>query len=201
MSKIFGYARCSTNESKQDVQRQKRELKERGATDKTIFMEYESGTKIDRPELNKLMEELKRNPRSTLVTTEVSRITRSTKQLCDIIEIAKELHLKLIIGGFIVDCTGNELDPMTEGMLKMMGVFAEMERKMTIDRIKSGLKNAKLKGVKLGRPALTIADIPKKVIEYFDRFQNKTISKMDYARVCGISRPTLDKYITIMVDR
>jgi DNA invertase Pin-like site-specific DNA recombinase len=201
MSKIFGYARCSTNESKQDVQRQKRELKERGATDETIFMEYESGTKIDRPELNKLLGELGHNPGSTLITTEVSRITRSTKQLCDIIETAKELRLKLIIGGFVVDCTNDELDPMTEGMLKMMGVFAEMERKMTIDRIKSGLKNAKAKGVKLGRPALTIADVPKKVVEYFERFQDKAISKVDYARVCGITRPTLDKYIAVMVDR
>jgi len=201
MSKIFGYARCSTNESKQDIQRQKRELKEYGATDKTIFLEYESGTKIDRPELNKLLGELKRYPRSTLVTTEVSRITRSTKQLCDIIETAKELHLKLVIGGFVVDCTGEKLDTMTEGMLKMMGVFAEMERNMTVDRIKSGLRNAKAKGVKLGRPALTVADVPKKVVEYFERFQAGAISKVDYAKVCSISRPTLDKYIAIMVDR
>ena len=106
---VYGYARCSTNESKQDILRQRRELKERGATD--IYMEYESGTKIDRPELNRLIEELKRNPGSTLITTEVSRITRSTKQLCDIIEMAKELRLRLIIGGFVVDCTGVELDP------------------------------------------------------------------------------------------
>ena len=201
MPKIFGYARCSTNESKQDVQRQKRELKEHGATDKTIFMEYESGTKLDRPELMKLLEELKQYPRSTLITTEVSRITRSTKQLCDIIETAKELRLKLIIGGFIVDCTDEKLDTMTEGMLKMMGVFAEMERNMTVDRIKSGLQNAKAKGVKLGRPPLTVADVPKKVVEYFERFQDGAISKVDYAKVCGISRPTLDKYISIMVDR
>jgi DNA invertase Pin-like site-specific DNA recombinase len=183
------------------VQRQKRELKERGATDETIFMEYESGTKIDRPELNRLLEELRRSPGSTLLTTEVSRITRSTKQLCEIIEMAKEFRLKLIIGGFVVDCTSDELDPMTEGMLKMMGVFAEMERRMTIDRIRSGLKNAKAKGVKLGRPALTITDVPKKVVEYFDKFKDNEISKVDYSRVCGITRPTLDKYIAIMVDR
>ncbi|MCL1842473.1 MAG: recombinase family protein [Defluviitaleaceae bacterium] len=49
MSKVYGYARCSTHEGKQDVQRQRRELREFGATD--IYMEYESGVKIDRPEL------------------------------------------------------------------------------------------------------------------------------------------------------
>jgi len=147
MGKIYGYARCSTNESKQDVQRQIRELKARGATDSTIFTEYKSGTKIDRTELHKLLNELRRNHGSTLVTTEVSRITRSTKQLCEIIEIAQELKLKLIIGGFVVDCTQDKLDPMTDGMLKMMGVFAEMERNMTIHRIKSGLCQQRNKNV------------------------------------------------------
>jgi DNA invertase Pin-like site-specific DNA recombinase len=181
--------------------RQQRELKERGANDETIYMEYESGTKINRPELNKLLGELRHNPGSTLITTEVSRITRSTKQLCEIIEMAKELRLKLVIGGFVVDCTNEKLDPMTEGMLKMMGVFVELEAKMVVDRVKSGLRNAKAKGVKLGRPALTVNDVPKKILDYFYKFKDKEISKVDYARVCGVSRPTLDKYIAIMVDR
>ena len=52
---VYGYCRCSTNETKQDITRQKRELKELGAVDATIFMEYESGTKINRPELAKLL--------------------------------------------------------------------------------------------------------------------------------------------------
>ena len=41
-------------------------------------------------------------------------------------ELAKDKHIKLIIGDFIVDCSKSELDPMTDGMIKMMGVFAEM---------------------------------------------------------------------------
>ena len=49
----YGYCRCSTNETKQDVNRQKRELIEMGAEITTIFMEYESGTKQNRPELMK----------------------------------------------------------------------------------------------------------------------------------------------------
>lgn len=99
-----------------------------------------------------------------------------------------------------MDCTMDKLDTMTEGMLKMMGVFAEMERNMTVDRIKSGLKNAKSKGVKLGRPTLTADEVPKKFVEYFTKFQANEINKVDFARVCGITRPTLDKYISLMVD-
>lgn len=115
---IYGYARCSTNEKQQDINRQVRELKEQGATDKTIYLEYESGTKVNRAELLKLLDVVRSG--DTIVATEVSRITRSTKQLCDIIELAKERKIKLVLGSFVVDCS-RELDPMTEGMLKMMG--------------------------------------------------------------------------------
>lgn len=72
----------------------------------------------------------------TIVATEVIRLTRSTKQLCDLLEFAKEKHIKFILGSFAVDYTKN-LDPMTEGMLKMMGVFSEFERNMISKRVKS----------------------------------------------------------------
>lgn len=200
MCKIYGYCRCSTNETKQDIDRQKRELKEMGATNDTIFMEYESGTKINRPELNKLLSVVKEG--DTIVTTEVTRITRSTKQLCDILELVEQNKIKLVIKGSItVDCTAGEIDPMTKAFLQIAGVFAELERDMIVSRIKSGLANKRAKGVKLGRPRLTIDDVPKKVIQMFSLFQNGELTKTDYAKVCGISRPTLDKYIAIMTDK
>ena len=140
---IYGYARCSTNEKMQDINRQVRELKQQGATDTTIYLEYESGMKADRAELKKLLSVVQSG--DTILATEVSRITRSTKQLCDIIELAKEKHIKLVLGTFVVDCS-KELDPMTEGMLKMMGVFSELERNIISQRVKSGMENAKAKG-------------------------------------------------------
>ena len=51
-------------------------------------------------------------------------------------EIVKEKHLKSVIVGFIVDCSKGELDAMTDEMLKMMEVFAEMERSMISERLK-----------------------------------------------------------------
>lgn len=54
---IYGYARCSTNEERQDINRQKRELYTLGVTDeKYIYWEYESGMKDDRTEFNKLLD-------------------------------------------------------------------------------------------------------------------------------------------------
>ena len=85
---VYGYCRCSTCESKQDVNRQKRELRAIGVPENAIYMEYESGTKINRPELIKMLSVV--NDGDTIVTTEISRLTRSTKQLCDLIDLIKE---------------------------------------------------------------------------------------------------------------
>ena len=153
----YGYSRCSTNELKQDIERQIRELMQQGVERENIYFEYASGLKEDRTEFNKLLEKVTAG--DAIISTEVSRITRSTKQLCEIIEFAKSTKIKLVLGSFIVDCT-NQLDPMTEGMLKMMGVFAELERNIISERVKSGVQNARAKGKRLGRPAITEDDIP-----------------------------------------
>ena len=193
---IYGYLRCSTNEKKQDIDRQKRDVKAlvNEKIDK-IYYEYESGTKIDREQLNCLLDIVKEG--DTIVCTEVSRISRSTKQLCEIIELAKDKKLKLVFGGFIVDCT-KELDPMTEGMLKMMGVFSEMERNMISDRVKSGMANAKAKGKVIGRPETSIDDIPNVFLKHYPKLKNKEINKVEFSKLTSLSRPTIDKYIKII---
>lgn len=62
----------------------------------------------------------------------VSRLSRSTKQLCKILEFVENNKEKLIVGGFIVDCTKQDVDPMTMGMLRMMAVFVQMESDITV---------------------------------------------------------------------
>lgn len=192
---IYGYARCSTNEKLQDINRQVRELKQQGATEKTIYLEYESGTKEDRAELNKLLDIV--CPDDTIVATEVSRITRSTKQLCEIIEFAKAQHIKLIMGTFVVDCS-RELDPMTEGMLKMMGVFSEMERNIISQRVKSGMDNAKAKGKSIGRPTVTADSIPVIFYKHYPKYKKGEINKKEFSRLCNLSYPTIYKYLSII---
>lgn len=192
---IYGYARCSTNEQLQDINRQVRELKQQGASDFTIYLEYESGTKVNRAELMKLLNVVKGG--DTILATEVSRITRSTKQLCEIIELAKEKHIKLILGNFVVDCS-RELDPMTEGMLKMMGVFSELERNITSQRVKSGMKNARAKGKAIGRPQATVEDIPNVFYKHYPKYKSGDINKKDLSRLCSLSYPTIYKYLRIV---
>ena len=195
MIMLYGYARCSTNEEKQDIDRQRRELKKLGIKDSEIFLEYESGTKADRVQLNRLLTTIQ--PGDSIATTEVSRLTRSTKQLCDIIELAKEKRLELIIGTFKVDCR-HGLDPMTDGMLKMMGVFAEMERNIISQRVKSGMDNARAKGAKIGRPALTTENLPNSFLKHYPKYTAKQITQEELARLCGITRQSVSKYIKIL---
>lgn len=194
---IYGYARCSTSEKEQDINRQIRELKQQGAKDKTIYREYESGMKTDRAEFAKLLDIVQSG--DTIMATEVSRITRSTKQLCDIIEFAKEKHIKLVLGSFIVDCT-RELDPMTEGMLKMMGVFSELERNMISQRVKSGMENAKAKGKSIGRPPVTADGIPSIFYKHYPKYQKGEINKKEFSRLCNLSYPTIYKYLRIVAE-
>jgi len=192
---VYGYARCSTNEELQDINRQVRELLQLGIPHTNIYREYESGMKTNRVELNRLINTVKSG--DTIISTEVSRITRSTKQLCEIIEFAKDRHIKLVLGTFVVDCT-KELDPMTEGMLKMMGVFSELERNMISQRVKSGMQNAKAKGRKIGRPTTTAEDIPSVFYKHYPKYKKGEINKAEFSRLCELSYPTIYKYLHIV---
>ena len=140
--KNWGYARCSTNEDKQDINRQIRELKAAGA-DEVIF-EYEHGDAKVKKNLHMLLDAATEG--DTIITLEVSRLSRSTQQLCEILETVKEKHLRLIIVGSItVDCREGQIDPMSQAFIQMSGVIAEMELSMIRARVRSGMENAKAK--------------------------------------------------------
>ena len=197
MSVIYGYARCSTDESRQDINRQKRELFAMGVQEeKYIYFEYESGTKTDRAEFQKLMDAVREG--DTIAATEVSRLTRSTKHLCEILQTVQEKKLRILIGSFSVDCRSEEIDPMTKGMLMMWGVFAEMERDIISQRVKSGMKNAIAKGKKVGRPVLTLSQIPEKFWKHYGLYNERKITISEYARLLSCSRTTIYKYLALI---
>ena len=81
-----GYARCSTSEAKQDIQRQVRELKAAGA--QQVFLEYEHGDAVVKQQLSFLLEQAQ--PGDSIIVLEVSRLARSTQQLCEIIDLVRQ---------------------------------------------------------------------------------------------------------------
>ena len=91
MNKIYCFARCSLGEEKgQDINRQIRELKAAGATE--IISERVHGDAKVKPQLDFPLEHIE--PNSTLMVTEVSRLSHSTQQLCEILNTIKEKHLQ-----------------------------------------------------------------------------------------------------------
>ena len=104
---IYGYARCSTNEDKQDINRQIRELKDAGAEE--VVFEYEHGDAKVKKELHMLLDMATAG--DTIITLEVSRLSRSTQQLCEIIDVIREKKLRLVIVGSItIDCRNGQTD-------------------------------------------------------------------------------------------
>lgn len=192
---IHGYARCSTNESKQDIDRQVRELKAAGA--ENIFLEYEHGDAAVKKQLSSLLESAKEG--DTIITLEVSRLARSTKQLCEVIEIIRAKRLRLVIVGSItLDCRGGQADPMSEAFLQMAGVFSQLELAMIRARVRSGMENARTKGRKIGRPQTTIDQIPSGFLRHYPAYKSGHLNLSELARVCDLSRTTVYKYIDLL---
>ena len=192
---IYGYARCSTNEDKQDINRQVRELKAAGA--QQIFLEYEHGDAAVKQQLSSLLSTA--DSGDEILVLEISRLARSTKQLCDIIETVKDKRLCLrVLGSITVDCSNGTLDPMTNAFCQMSGVFAELELRIIRERVRSGMANAKAKGAVIGRPRTTKEDIPPLFYKHYPAYASGSLNKAELARVCGISHPSCYKYLRMV---
>ena len=193
--KTWGYARCSTNEDKQDINRQIKELKAAGA-DEVVF-EYEHGDAKVKQNLHMLLNAATEG--DTIITLEVSRLSRSTQQLCEIVEVIKSKKLRLIIVGSItVDCRNGQIDPMSQAFIQMSAVFAELELAIIRARVRSGMQNAKAKGKKIGRRPTTKDDIPAVFYKHYPAFSAGKMNLSELARVCDLSRPTVYKYLKLI---
>ena len=126
MSKTYGYARCSLAEEKgQDLNRQTRELATAGAEE--IITEREHGDAKSKPNLDFLLDHMETG--STLIVCEVSRLSRSVLQFCEIMETVKTKHLRLIVlGSITVDCRNGEMDPMSAAFLQMASISIDKKR-------------------------------------------------------------------------
>ena len=190
-----GYSRCSTNETKQDIGRQVRELTAAGAED--VYMENEHGDAKVKSQQAQMFADAEAG--DTILVLEVPRLARSTQQLCEIIEIIREKRLRLVIlGSITLDCREGKADPMSEAFLQMAGVFSQLELAMIRSRVRSGMANAKAKGKRIGRPQVGKEDIPANFLRHYPAFKSGTLNVSELARVCDLSRTTVYKYIELL---
>ena len=191
----YGYSRCSTNETKQDINRQVRELKQAGA--EQIFVEYEHGDAKVKSQQAQMFAQAQTG--DTIIVLEVSRLARSTQQLCEIIERVREKRLRLVIVGSItLDCREGKADPMSEAFLQMAGVFSQLELAMIRSRVRSGMENARAKGRQIGRPQITVDDLPSGFLRHYPAYKSGQLNISELARVCDLSRTTIYKYISLL---
>lgn len=190
----YGYGRCS--KSSQDYDYELKLLLDKGIKRENIYLEYASGVKEDRIELNRLFNIL--GTGDSVYVTDITRLSRSTKHFCEIIDFVQKNKIRLVIGSLDVDCRKDSLDVMVEGMLKISAVFGEMERKMKIYQINLGLENAREKGKKLGRPNFRKENIPNYFYKYYIMYKDNNINKNELTKLCNISRPTLNKWLNFL---
>ena len=135
----------------------------------------------------------------TIITLEVSRLSRSTQQLCEIIDTIREKHLRLVIVGSItIDCRNGQTDPMSEAFLQMAGVFSQLELAMIRSRVRSGMENARAKGKQIGRRPTTKDDIPAMFYKHYPSYVAESMNVSEPVRMCGLSRPTVYKYLKMV---
>lgn len=175
-----GYARVSTKG--QDLSLQIDELNKYGC-DK-VFMEKESGSKSDRPELKRALEYLREGDR--LVVYKLDRLARSTFNLH---KIANELQEKGIGLVFIKE----QIDFTTASgklMFTMLGAIAEFERDLINDRTAEGRERAKAQGKHMGRKGQDEKQV-QKALSLFAEREEKGLSVNDIVKLTGVPRSTI----------
>jgi len=173
----IGYARVSTNQ--QELNRQLDILNNYGV-DK-IFEEKISGTIKNRPELEKVKMMVRKG--DTIVIESLSRLGRSSKDLLELIDAWEKQGVKLVSLKENVDTS----TPTGKLLLTVLSAICQFERDITVQRTQEGLKAARARGRKGGRPKTNPAALDKAVKLY----QANTHSIKEIADITGISSSTL----------
>lgn len=182
---LIGYIRVSTASQKYD--RQLDQLIEYGVDERNIYEEKISGTKSDRPELNRMLDELKEG--DVVVVADLTRISRSSKDLLAIVDKIKEKKAGIkSLKDTWLDTTSD--NPYQQFLLTVMSGLSQLERDLISTRVKEGMEAAKKRGHYAGRPK-TEAD------------KRAVVRKMGAAgiRVCdivtatGLSRSTVNRIL------
>ena len=173
----YGYARVSSKN--QDLEVQVSQLKSESC--EIIYQEKITGTKVDRPEFQKVLSTLQDG--DTLVVTKLDRLARNSKEGIEIIDdlFKRNIKVHVLNVGLLENTT------MGRFFLQTMLAVAEMERNMIIERTQEGKELAKLNpNFKEGRPKKFSREQIKLALQLMDTHSVKQVSEMT-----GISERTL----------
>jgi DNA invertase Pin-like site-specific DNA recombinase len=155
MKRAVIYARVSTPD--QHVESQLYDLRKL-ATQRgfEVVREYcdrgVSSSKARRPELDALMADARRGQFSVLLVAAFDRVARSTKNFLEIVDELSDLRIDFVSAREAIDTSG----PMGRMFITLIGSIAELERSLIVERIKAGMRRARIEGQRLGRAPLNI---------------------------------------------
>ena len=191
---IYAYIRVSTKH--QNIDRQFEEIKTLGIDDKYIYIDKESGKDFDRTKYQKLIKKLKKDDlliiksidrlgrNYHMILEEWARITKTIGadiKVLDMPLLDTRIEGKNLVGKFISDI-----------VLQVLSFVAENERINIRQRQAEGIRIAKEKGVKFGRPK---AILPPNTIDILDKYINKELTNILAARLIGVSRGTFFRLV------
>lgn len=154
-TKTFGYCRVSTAEQNED--RQVSAMIERGINERDIFVEKASGKDFERPQYQALKAQLRQG--DVLIIKSIDRLGRNYKQICEewrIITNEIKANIK-VIDMPVLDTTKTDGligQVISDIVLQLLGYVAEQERAFIRQRQAEGIKLAKEKGKRLGKPPI-----------------------------------------------
>ncbi len=190
----YAYIRVSTKQQK--IDRQYEEIKILGIKDKQIYIDKESGKDFDRTNYQKLIKKIKRDDlliiksidrlgrNYQMILEEWSRITKTIGadiKVLDMPLLDTRIEGKNLVGKFIGDI-----------VLQVLSFVAENERNNIKQRQAEGIRIAKEKGVKFGRPKVLL---PPDANEIINKYLNNKINNIEAAKLIGISRGTFFRII------
>lgn len=191
---IYKYERVSTK--KQSVSRQEMILDNLGIAFDKAYTDKISGKGIDRPALNKL--KLVVNEGDIIYCESISRLGRNVDDLrstCDYFK-NKGVTVYFVKEGINTDGDGYKF------ILTILGAVAEMERENTVERVQQGVARcietgATKTGRWFGREEKKVEDLPKDFKKYYIKMVNKELSKVEMAKLLGVGRATLYRWIKL----
>lgn len=181
----LGYARVSTQD--QNLSLQLDALKAAGCS--KIFQEKASGSKTERPELNRLLEIIREG--DTLMIWKLDRLGRSLNHLIEIVTLLEQQHIGLVSLNDPIDTT------TAQGRLvfRIFASLAEFEREVIRERTLAGLASARRRGKLLGRRKGLSKAAEQKARLGESLYKENKYSVEQIARELHISKTTLYKYL------
>ncbi|MEK4630535.1 recombinase family protein [Solibacillus sp. FSL R7-0682] len=150
-----------------------------------ILTEKLSGTKTDRPELNRLKDKLR--PGDMVIVESFSRLGRSTKDLIELVAYFEEREIKLLSIKENFDTS----TPQGKLMMTVFQAFSQFERDLIVQRTKEGLISARARGRQGGRPKVNERELKKAI----NLYKSEQYSVSEIVEMTGISRATIYRYL------